>query len=694
MRRSLLRYVLGGICFIFLAGSSGIGWAAKPFPEYDCIAPNVAFWKKVYSHYTTSQGIVHDSEKLNVIYDVIALAPYDAPGSGEINRNRMKAAKDKYAAILNRLANNPKPMDNESTRVARLFGTKAGSKTYRLAAERIRCQVGQKDRFMSGVIRSGAYMREIRTILRAEGLPEDLAYLPHVESSFNTHAYSKVGAAGMWQFMPATGKRFMRVDYAVDERLDPIIATRAAARLLKENYASLGCWALALTAYNHGTGGMARAKALHGNYPSIYKHYQSKTFKFASRNFYAEFLAAREIAADYQTYFGKLELDRPMPTRTVPVKQYLALGDASRHYGVDSSRIKALNPALRPPVISGRKLIPKGYTLRLPGTGKADSQPPPAEIPADLYKPEQNPSHFYTVRAGDTASKIARLHGIKLETLMAANDLNRRSVLYPRQALRIPASGEKAGSKPEKTIEKQRPVTTIAAATPNERAKDELPHPPPELTEYPKPILASVLPLHMDNRVENGKAAAAETVTGAYDRPNLELVTADMRVKKMTRVGGRPVAVVHVEVEENLGRFAEWAQTSIGQIRKLNHLGKNRVLQLGQKLKIPLSNTTVTAFEEQRYEYHKQLQEDFFAAYRIVGLQPHQVRRGETHWTLCNETFSIPLWLLKHCNPEVDLTALSIDQRLMIPSIDRIGANEPGTGGRVEEEDETEPSAS
>ena len=91
-------------------------------------------------------------------------------------------------------------------------------------------------------------------MLKRHGVPEEIAALPHVESSFNPEAYSKVGAAGLWQFMPSTAKRFMRVDGIVDERLDPYSATEAAANLMLYNYRLLGSWPLTVTAYNHGPG--------------------------------------------------------------------------------------------------------------------------------------------------------------------------------------------------------------------------------------------------------------------------------------------------------------------------------------------------------------------------------------------------------------------------------------------------------
>ena len=148
------------------------------------------------------------------------------------------------------------------------------------------------DRFREGLIRSGAYVDQIKEIFRSYGLPSDLAYLPHVESSFNPKAYSKFGAAGLWQFMRSTGKRFLEIDYTLDERRDPIRASHAAARLLKENYKALGTWPMAITAYNHGLAGMMRATRSKGNYEAIFKQYRSRLFKFASRNFYSEFLAA------------------------------------------------------------------------------------------------------------------------------------------------------------------------------------------------------------------------------------------------------------------------------------------------------------------------------------------------------------------------------------------------------------------
>ena len=120
--------------------------------------------------------------------------------------------------------------------------------------------------------------------------------LLRVESSFNPRAFSKAGAAGLWQFTRGTGSDYLAVNALIDERYDPYAATDAAARLLKDNYKALGSWPLALTAYNYGRAGMLRAVRNHGSYEGIFTSYEGGSFKFAARNFYSEFIAAARVA--------------------------------------------------------------------------------------------------------------------------------------------------------------------------------------------------------------------------------------------------------------------------------------------------------------------------------------------------------------------------------------------------------------
>src|SRR5690606_34812377 len=193
------------------------------------------------------------------------------------------------------------------------------------AAESVRFQLGQADRFREGIVRSGAWRDYIAATFEQMDVPVELAALPHVESSFNTYAYSKVGAAGMWQFMRSTGRRFLRIDAAVDERLDPYKATQAAARFLQQNYIVLDSWPLAVTAYNHGPGGMRRAREQLGtsDITTIVRNYNSRTFGFASRNFYVAFLAAVEIDADPQKFFGPIRRNPPDASRVLTLPAYV-----------------------------------------------------------------------------------------------------------------------------------------------------------------------------------------------------------------------------------------------------------------------------------------------------------------------------------------------------------------------------------
>ena len=156
--------------------------------------------------------------------------------------------------------------------------------------------------------RAGSWESHIAQTLAAQGLPPEIAALPHVESSFQPTAMSKAGAAGMWQFIRSTGRRYLRIDGAVDERLDPYRSTEAAAQLLSYNYRLLGSWPLAITAYNHGAEGMRRARDQLGtdDIVRIVRQYQSPTFGFASRNYYCSFLAAMRLDRDPEKYFGNV----------------------------------------------------------------------------------------------------------------------------------------------------------------------------------------------------------------------------------------------------------------------------------------------------------------------------------------------------------------------------------------------------
>jgi membrane-bound lytic murein transglycosylase D len=666
--------------------------ASDTFPVYDSIRPNVSFWEDIYARYSTTQGVIHDKRNLGMIYDVIDLKDRNLHGSRKINRARIKSVKKKYKQILAKLAQGRAPSTPEEHRVAALFGGQAKPADFKSAMRNLRCQVGQKDPFRRGVIRSGAYLAEMKQIFRDSGLPEDLVYLPHVESSFNPKAYSKFGAAGVWQFTRSTGKSFMTVSYAVDERRDPIISTHAAARLLKKNYKKFGNWPMAITAYNHGVSGMLRAKRRKGDYETIFKEYRSRIFKFASRNFYSEFLAARQVAQNYRQYFGELPLDQPRLTREVVLAGYSSLPEIARQLDLKLGVLHNLNPALRNPVIRGHKYVPRGFRLKLPAQPGRDWQREIAELAPKIYKTYQKRSRIYTVRKGDTAGEIAIRHGVNLNDLIAANNLDARATIHIDQIIKIPLPGDRPPLLAAVNLEDVKPKTVentrvpappaqsnesehksekrdVRTGTPEPEQRPVVSGPDFDTIESKRIIEAALLQLQPQSSESPHKpetsAPPSKAVVGA------DVVQGHLAVRRIQTDQGRPIGRIQVEVEETLGHYAEWLEVSAGEIRRLNGLRYGRPIRINDSIKIPLRRVSKEAFEERRFEFHKELAEDFFASFRIEKVQTYTVRSGDNIWTLSKEKFEVPLWLIKKYNTHLDFSALHPSQELLIPIIEK-----------------------
>jgi len=680
--------------FVFLlafpAFSSPAVGAAEPFPVYDCLKSNVAFWEKIYSHYLLNQGVLHDSDNLDIVYRVIDLVDDEQPGAGRINRKRVEGAKKQYRDILSRLAAGNSPRNGEEKRVLQLFGDHPSRQVLHDARDNIRLQRGQKDRFREGVIRSGAYLATIKAEFRKHGLPEDLAYLAHVESSFNVQAYSKFGAAGIWQFTRGTGKRFMRVDYTIDERRDPYRASHAAALYLKENFERLGSWPLAITAYNHGANGMAKALRKKGDYESIFQEYEGRLFRFASRNFYSEFLAARHVAKNYRRYFGELPLARPPQFYELELAGFAPLAELADHFQLDLDTIARFNPALRNPLFSGQKYVPAGYRLRLPVRGGRMDRLA-ANLPDKLYRSRQKPSLFYEVRPGDTAGLIARRHGVSLQKLILANQLDGRATIYVGQNLRLPVAGEtvrlaaaaprqerhvKAAAKvvgPAPVLEElsKKPVAS-AVKTPESAVVEVVPQPQPvtvalavvhsaEEAAVPPPVVG-----------EEAALPAAPEMAIAHIPVNPAVVVGHLKVDRVSGQGQNRYGLIRVEVGETLGHYAEWLGVRAQDLRRLNHLRFGAVLHLNQQLKIPLAKVDSERFEEQRFEYHKEIEEDFFAAYRVEEMRNYQIRKGDNIWVLSNNKFEVPFWLIRKYNADTNFAGLRPNQELLVPVVEKI----------------------
>ncbi len=417
-------------------------WAAADtveFPRPAALVDDIDFWRKVFTRIDSGQGYLHDSRHLNVIYATIRIP--DNAGVRD-SRRIVDQLRDRYSATLELLASGQRDgLDAEQLRVLRLWPADVSNAELREAAKRIRFQRGLANDFRDGVARSGAWHAYITEQLAAHEVPSGLAALPHVESSFNPEARSHVGAAGLWQFTRGTGRMFMQVDYVVDERRDPFRSSESAAKLLAYNYSVLQSWPLAITAYNHGAGGMQRAVRELGtdDIGVINREYEGPAFGFASRNFYPAFIAAMDVAAKADDYFGGIERQPPEHNVVVKLPRYAPVQAIAKAAGVSMPQLRASNPGLLKPVWDGTKHAPRGYQVRIPAelTDRSARQIL-AAIPKGQLFASQTQDQFHQVRPGESLSVIAARYDTSVRELAALNKLESRHMIRIGQRLRLP----------------------------------------------------------------------------------------------------------------------------------------------------------------------------------------------------------------------------------------------------------------
>lgn len=429
--------------------------AADPFPFPEGLRGHVDFWTRVFGEWSTRQVALHDMKYPGLVYEV-----FDLPGElrGTYSTEQQRFVRARREALEERLlrlevmVDMKVPLTEDEKDLALQIATQAGNDALRGAAQRVRSQRGIRERFRRGLEISGRYDAAFRAIFREAGLPEDLACLPHVESSFQAEARSSAGAVGIWQFTRGAARIFMTLGSAVDERLDPVASARGAARYLKAAHDRLGSWALAVTSYNHGMAGMARARDQFGDdFDRIVREYDGKLFGFASKNFYAEFLAARRIARDVGSYFPEgIAYEPPLALDSVVLTTGMSAQSVAQKYGVPLARLAEINPAWTRRAVRGGRALPAGISVWLPeGTleriAAAKSRKRPAAPRAAPGPPEPAGSPLadaivHVVRRGETLMGIAAAHGVRLADLLAANSLHDRAVIHPGQTLRVPGA--------------------------------------------------------------------------------------------------------------------------------------------------------------------------------------------------------------------------------------------------------------
>ena len=465
--RTMEVMLTAAIVFAFSSSSIARG-LDKPVAQYplqcdetfscpQSLLPRVGFWVEVFSRWNTNTAIFHDKENPHRVFSTISrkegCRKSRKGDSIDRERKRLKKALQTLASKVR----DGKRLTQSQAKLEKLF---IGSPVSEIAsaANRLRCQSGNKDRMNQALANFHQYRPTILDALEQQNLTPELQYLPFVESAFNPQALSHVGAAGLWQIMPSTGRKLgLSVNYAVDDRYDPRRATYAAARYFRESVDKLSESAFenghdvsaknlnpfVVTSYNYGVAGMQRAiKQVGLDYERLLTEYKSPNFQTAVKNFYASFLAARHVAKNVGTFFPQLPepADRLIHSyNTTKLNRATSTARLVNSLGVDEATLKKLNPAIKNVVWRKKALVPKGFELRLPyrDSGWKSAFAKIDALPREFEKPG---FQWHRVRRGQTACGIAEKYRASCRALLKMNNLNRKGTIYAGQRLKVPTN--------------------------------------------------------------------------------------------------------------------------------------------------------------------------------------------------------------------------------------------------------------
>ena len=714
MTKKIIRICNGlFLIFIFLSSSvlaqQGSSFFARPLE----LERDVQFWIRVYTEIDTDSGFIHDSKNLGVVYRTVRFSAGMKVG----DRSRQtRSAVNVIESALQTLATGQRDGLSQSEQmILALWPKQVSNSELAEASRRVRFQLGQSDRFREGIARSGVWKPYIYQVLVERGLPIELAVLPHVESSFDPTAYSKAGAAGLWQFTRSTGLRYMRIDHVVDERRDPFLSTVAAARLLENNFQVIQSWPLAVTAYNHGLAGMRRAVQALGtqDIAEIVRNYKGRTFGFASRNFYVAFLAALEVDSESDKYFGSVRRRPEADTVVTKIPDYVGVDSLQSVLGLALTELKAWNPALMEPVWSGDKFVPKGFSLRLPRRGP-DPQGLLAALPVSQRHAAQRPDVYHRVRRGETLSEIAERYRVGVSSLMTLNSLRNRNLIRIGQTLILPVSDTGASATlvqregvatyivragdtisrisqifkiDEQVLLEQNGVRNRNLIYPGQRlqvaplamrmpSQSIEPEVGIALTSNESPLTDTLL----SASTVGGSREQAPTEIGALGLGSSEIsIETNLLASTQADLAADPTdysvavdRIIEVQASETLGHYADWLQIRTQQLRNINRMSFGQDVVVGRKLELDFSVVDPVTFERRRRTYHRKIQEVFFQTYQINDTLDHTVKSGESLWILALRTYRVPVWLVRQFNPDLDPDRVSPGMVIKFPQLNPI----------------------
>ncbi len=356
----------------------------EAFKLQEGLRRRVGFWFDIYTRYSSRYHVIHHVDYPWIIYKVIDTTKIFLADTGTnkwTKYHRAKAlVKNEQAFVRNELykmsrMKNYNRLTIEQQRYYNILQEVPGSRktVFANASKNLRTQLGQKDFYRGGLMSSSKYLPLMEEIFAQYDLPVELTRLPLVESSFNENAISKVGASGIWQFMPLVGKAYLKITDNIDERNSPLKATEAAAKLMMMNFKITQAWPLAITAYNHGASGIMKASRISRSrdLPTIIDRYSSHTFGFASSNFFCSFVAALYGERYQDEVFG--DVPKLLPHRSDMLK--LSTNYRAKTFidiaGITMEELRLFNPDLKAKLITPNTTLPRGYRVFLPQGRKA-----------------------------------------------------------------------------------------------------------------------------------------------------------------------------------------------------------------------------------------------------------------------------------------------------------------------------------
>lgn len=445
------------LCALTTALSSSTAHAVPvEFDKPTAIASNVAFWKRVYAEWRLDDIALHDEEDLGMVYRVVRVPKRGQKDEqGRTRAEAVTAARNEVEITLSSLQKKQPKNADELTGLEKdiylaLADSKRADKYTRLA--QIRGQNGLYERFVQGYANSGLYDTFIAEELTRQGLPKELIGVAFVESLFFTGAKSHVGAAGVWQFMTYTGREYMQLNPVVDERWDPILATEAAAKYLKQAKKELGTWPLAVTSYNYGRGGMKGLVKGAGttDFNVILAVTRGKRFGFAARNYYASFLAVLEILDEKEARFAGVPKKPSWNYDVLRVPFPLFSTQLTGTGLVDQATFEWLNPALSDDAARGRLPLPHGMSVRVPKEQSTGILTALHALPdTDKLKASRAVKAVHTANGKQSLKDIARQYGLEVGVLSARTGLAATGALPKGHKVPVPPPSVRTSLLPE-----------------------------------------------------------------------------------------------------------------------------------------------------------------------------------------------------------------------------------------------------